>query len=53
MNQGNSVNKEQCESGFSQNPFKTAKFVEHFCKKWKNNLSGNSHILLNDTQTWN
>ena len=53
MNQGNSV-EEQCgEFGFVQNPFKTAKFVKHFCKKWQNNPSGNSHILLNNTQTQN
>ena len=32
--------------GYLQNLLKTAKLVEPFCKKWQNNLSGNSHILL-------
>jgi len=31
--------------------FKTAKLVERFCKVCQNNSSGNSHILLNNTQT--
>ena len=31
--------------------FKTAKGVERFGKKCQNNPSGNSHILLNNTQT--
>ena len=38
--------------GFLKNPFKTAKFVERFCKKWQNNPSGKSHILLNNNNTW-
>ena len=49
--QGNLVKKQQCEFSLLQNPFKTAKLVERFCKKWQNNPSGNSHILLNKTQT--
>ena len=39
INQGNIA--------FLKNPFKTAKFVECFCKKWHNNSSGNSYIFLN------
>ena len=41
---GNSVNCQQCEFGFLQNPFKEVKFIELL---WQNNPSGNSHILLN------
>ena len=48
VNQGNSVKQQWCEVGFLQNPFKTAKFVEQFGKKWQNNPSGNSHIFLNN-----
>ena len=44
---------QQCEFDFLQNSFKTVKFVESFCEKWQNNPSGNSHILLKNTQTQN
>ena len=31
--------------------FKTAKLVEQFCKVYQNNPSGNSHMLLTNSQT--
>jgi hypothetical protein len=35
----------------SEKSLKKAKFIEQFYKKWQNNPSGNSHILLNNTRT--
>ena len=36
--QGNSVNQQQCDFDLLQNSFKTAKLLERFYEKWRNNL---------------
>ena len=55
--QGNLVKQQRCQIQNLKNDqnlfFKTAKLVERFCKVCQNNPSGNSHILLNNTQTQN
>ena len=52
MNQGNSSKLAVVCIWLFENLFEKVKFVEYFCKSWQNNLSGNSHDLLDNNKTF-